>query len=145
MKVVIAGAGGRMGRTLIEGVLKDKTLSLASAFDVPTSGLIGKDGDGLDRLTKSHLVGDQTTDADLGECPSETGTLQLVGVQVCLKGCRLREQHRLRHPEACLGKLGQVFEERDDLRCRTKRQELPGVDGPERNVVLRDDCGDSSK
>jgi 4-hydroxy-tetrahydrodipicolinate reductase len=43
MKVVIAGAGGRMGRTLIEGVLKDKTLSLASAFDVPTSGLIGKD------------------------------------------------------------------------------------------------------
>lgn len=43
MKVVIAGAGGRMGRTLIEGVLKDKSLSLASAFDVAASGLIGKD------------------------------------------------------------------------------------------------------
>ncbi len=43
MKVVIAGAGGRMGRTLIEGVLKDKSLSLASAFDMPSSGLIGKD------------------------------------------------------------------------------------------------------
>ena len=43
MKVVIAGAGGRMGRTLIEGVLKDKSLSLAAAFDVPNSGLIGKD------------------------------------------------------------------------------------------------------
>jgi 4-hydroxy-tetrahydrodipicolinate reductase len=43
MKVVIAGAGGRMGRTLIQGVLKDKTLSLAAAFDVPNSGLIGKD------------------------------------------------------------------------------------------------------
>jgi 4-hydroxy-tetrahydrodipicolinate reductase len=43
MKVVIAGAGGRMGRTLIEAVLKDKSLSLASAFDLPAGGLIGKD------------------------------------------------------------------------------------------------------
>ena len=43
MKIAIAGAAGRMGRTLIEGVLKDKSLTLVSAFDVATSGFIGKD------------------------------------------------------------------------------------------------------
>ena len=43
MKVVIAGAGGRMGRALIEAVLKNPQLSLAAAFDVPASGVVGKD------------------------------------------------------------------------------------------------------
>ena len=43
MRVAIAGAAGRMGRTLIEGVLKDDALTLSSAFDVASSGLIGKD------------------------------------------------------------------------------------------------------
>jgi len=43
MKIAIAGAAGRMGRTLIEGVLKDKSLTLVSAFDVANSGFIGKD------------------------------------------------------------------------------------------------------
>ena len=34
MKVVIAGAGGKMGRSLIDGVAADKALSLGAAFDV---------------------------------------------------------------------------------------------------------------
>lgn len=34
MKVVIAGSGGKMGRSLIEGVAADKVLSLGAAFDV---------------------------------------------------------------------------------------------------------------
>ncbi len=34
MKVAIAGSGGKMGRALIEAVKADKTLALASAFDV---------------------------------------------------------------------------------------------------------------
>jgi 4-hydroxy-tetrahydrodipicolinate reductase len=42
MKVAIAGAGGRMGRTLIEAVLADRGLTLAAAFDVPGSGAIGQ-------------------------------------------------------------------------------------------------------
>ena len=41
MKVAIAGAGGRMGRTLIEAVLADPDLTLAAAFDVPGSPLVG--------------------------------------------------------------------------------------------------------
>lgn len=42
MKVVIAGAGGRMGRTLIEAVLADAELTLAGAFDVAGSPAIGE-------------------------------------------------------------------------------------------------------
>jgi len=43
MKVVIAGAGGRMGRALIESVLRSGDLELAAAVEVPGSPLIGKD------------------------------------------------------------------------------------------------------
>lgn len=42
MKVAIAGAGGRMGRTLIEAVLADRELVLAAAFDVAGSPAIGE-------------------------------------------------------------------------------------------------------
>ena len=41
MKVAIAGAGGRMGRTLIEAVLADRELTLVAAFDVAGSSAIG--------------------------------------------------------------------------------------------------------
>ena len=42
MKIAIAGAGGRMGRTLIEAVLADPGLVLAGAFDVPGSPAVGQ-------------------------------------------------------------------------------------------------------
>jgi 4-hydroxy-tetrahydrodipicolinate reductase len=42
VKVAIAGAGGRMGQALIEAVLADGELSLASAVDVPGSPAIGR-------------------------------------------------------------------------------------------------------
>jgi len=35
MKIAIAGAGGRMGRTLIDAVQADRALELGAAFDVP--------------------------------------------------------------------------------------------------------------
>ena len=38
MKVAIAGAGGRMGRTLIDAVMADRELSLACAFDIAGAG-----------------------------------------------------------------------------------------------------------
>jgi len=37
VKLAIAGAGGRMGRTLIDAVLADRELSLAVALDVPAA------------------------------------------------------------------------------------------------------------
>ena len=42
MKVAIAGAGGRMGRTLIEAVLADPDFTLAAAFDAPGSPAVGQ-------------------------------------------------------------------------------------------------------
>jgi len=47
MKIAVAGAGGRMGRTLIEAVLADKALSLAAAFDVAGSPAIGQELGGV--------------------------------------------------------------------------------------------------
>lgn len=42
MKVAIAGAGGRMGRTLIEGVLADLELELVAALEAPGAPAIGQ-------------------------------------------------------------------------------------------------------
>jgi 4-hydroxy-tetrahydrodipicolinate reductase len=42
VKIAIAGAGGRMGRTLIEAVLADRELSLVCAVDVAGSSVIGQ-------------------------------------------------------------------------------------------------------
>ena len=41
MKVAIAGAGGKMGRALIEAVQADRSLTLAAALDVPASPALG--------------------------------------------------------------------------------------------------------
>lgn len=43
IRFAIAGAGGRMGRTLIEAVLKAPDAALAAAFEMPGSPLLGKD------------------------------------------------------------------------------------------------------
>ena len=41
MKIALAGAGGRMGRTLIDAVLADRALELGAAFDVAGSASVG--------------------------------------------------------------------------------------------------------
>jgi 4-hydroxy-tetrahydrodipicolinate reductase len=41
MKIAIAGAGGRMGRTLVEAVMADRELELGYAFDIPGSPALG--------------------------------------------------------------------------------------------------------
>ena len=43
MRVAIAGSAGRMGRTLIDAVLKDSALTLAAALEQPGHPLLGKD------------------------------------------------------------------------------------------------------
>jgi 4-hydroxy-tetrahydrodipicolinate reductase len=42
VKVAVAGAGGRMGRALIEAVLADREVTLACAVDMPGSSVIGQ-------------------------------------------------------------------------------------------------------
>lgn len=43
IRFAIAGAGGRMGRTLIEAVLKAPDAALAAVLEIPGSPLLGKD------------------------------------------------------------------------------------------------------
>ena len=47
IRVVVAGAGGKMGQTLIEGVRADKSLVLAAALDVKGSSALGRDFGGV--------------------------------------------------------------------------------------------------
>jgi len=60
MRVVIAGAGGRMGRTLIHAVAATKGLALAGAVDAPGSAVIGRDAGELAGLGPNGVtvVGD---------------------------------------------------------------------------------------
>jgi 4-hydroxy-tetrahydrodipicolinate reductase len=47
VKIALAGAGGRMGRTLIEAVLADPALELGAAFDVRGSSAVGTKAGGI--------------------------------------------------------------------------------------------------
>jgi len=60
MRVVIAGAGGRMGRTLVHAVAATKGLALAGAVDAPGSAVIGRDAGELAGLGPNGVtvVGD---------------------------------------------------------------------------------------
>ena len=60
LRVVIAGAGGRMGRTLIHAVAASKGFTLAGAVDAPNSTIIGRDAGELAGLGPNgvKVVGD---------------------------------------------------------------------------------------
>jgi 4-hydroxy-tetrahydrodipicolinate reductase len=52
LRIAVAGASGRMGRTLVEAVLEAPDLELAGALDVATAAAIGRDaGEFLGRST----------------------------------------------------------------------------------------------
>src|SRR6516164_3617431 len=55
LQVVIAGAGGRMGRTLINAVAAHKGVTLAGAVDAPNSAAIGRDAGELAGLGKNGV------------------------------------------------------------------------------------------
>ena len=62
MRVVIAGAGGRMGRTLVKAVAESKGLVVAGALEPAGSPLIGQDAGELAGLGRSGVA--LTADAD---------------------------------------------------------------------------------
>ena len=47
MKIAVAGAGGRMGRSLIEAAAADPELELVAALDMPKSAALGTQAGGL--------------------------------------------------------------------------------------------------
>ncbi len=89
MKLVVAGAGGRMGRTLIEMVLRSGDLRLAAALEASGSPLIGKDA--------GELVGH----------PCGVGIVSGLADGVAGADCLIdftRPEGTLAHMEQCLGK-----------------------------------------
>ncbi len=56
MRIVIAGAGGRMGRALIHAVAASRGLTLAGAVDAPGSAVIGRDAGELAGLGPSGVT-----------------------------------------------------------------------------------------
>lgn len=59
MRIAIAGAGGRMGRVLIEAVLKTDGLVLGGAFDVEGSAAVGRDaGEAIGRSSGVAVTSD---------------------------------------------------------------------------------------
>jgi 4-hydroxy-tetrahydrodipicolinate reductase len=67
MRIAIAGAGGRMGRSLIEATLKSEDLSLAAALEVAGAAALGADaGESLGVRTGVPVIDD--IDAAVAAC-----------------------------------------------------------------------------
>src|SRR6185436_5088737 len=56
MRLIVAGAGGRMGRTLVKAVAETKGLVLAGAIEGPGSAVIGRDSGELAGLGKNGIA-----------------------------------------------------------------------------------------
>jgi 4-hydroxy-tetrahydrodipicolinate reductase len=56
MRLIVAGAGGRMGRTLVKAIAETKGLALAGAVEDPRSPLLGQDSGVLAGLPANGIV-----------------------------------------------------------------------------------------
>src|SRR5262245_38748805 len=56
MRLTVAGAGGRMGRTLVKGMAETKGLTLVGAVDAPGSAVLGRDAGELAGLGSNGIV-----------------------------------------------------------------------------------------
>ena len=87
LRVVVCGAAGRMGRTLIEAVLAEGDFSLVAALDVDGAPGLGRDaGDFMGRVTGVNV----TTDVDAA----------LAGADLLIDFTR--PEGTLRHVQACV-------------------------------------------
>ena len=95
IKVVIAGASGRMGKTLLEAVAGASDMQLHGALDRPGSPLLGRDA--------GELVG-----APLGVKVTDDIGRTLTGADVLIDFTR--PEATLRHLELCAGRgVGMVI------------------------------------
>ena len=86
MRIAIAGSSGRMGRTLIECVLKDESLNLSAALDQPGQSLIGRDaGDFTGAATGVQVSAD--IDAALAQSDAIIDFTRPAGTLAHLEAC----------------------------------------------------------
>ena len=53
MRLIVAGAGGRMGRTVIQAIAAERGTTLAGAVDAPGASVIGRDAGELAGLVRT--------------------------------------------------------------------------------------------
>lgn len=87
VRIGIVGAGGRMGRMLIEATLKDPEAQLGALFDVPGSPAIGKTAGELVGLASDVQVLDDVM-AGLGDCDCLIDFTRPQGTLEHLEMCR---------------------------------------------------------
>jgi 4-hydroxy-tetrahydrodipicolinate reductase len=56
MRLIVAGAGGRMGRTLIQAIAASEDTTLAGAVDAPGSAVVGRDAGELAGLGRNGVT-----------------------------------------------------------------------------------------
>src|SRR5215468_11003919 len=56
MRLIVAGAGGRMGRTVIKAIAETDGVALAGAVDAPDSILIGRDAGELAGVGRNGIA-----------------------------------------------------------------------------------------
>lgn len=121
MKIAIAGAGGRMGRALIEAVLRTDDLELGGAFDVDGSAALGRDaGEGIGRVSGVAVSADFSAAIAAGDCMIDF----------------TRPEGTLRHLDACVqqGKAAVIgttgFSAADKAAIEAAAQRIPVVFAP---------------
>jgi len=121
IRFAIAGAGGRMGRNLIEAVLKAPDAALAAALEMPGSALLGKDA--------GELVGSPcgvavTSDVDAGLSQADCliDFTRPDGTLVHLEACRKHGVH------AVIGTTG--FSAEQKLKIEAASRDVPIVFAP---------------
>ena len=94
MRVVIAGAGGRMGRTLVKAVAESKGLVVAGALEPAGSPLIGQDAGELAGLGRSGVALTADADAALADADGVIDfTVPAASVALAEKAARAGKVH----------------------------------------------------
>ena len=56
MRLIVAGAGGRMGRTLVKAIAESKGAVLVGAIEAPGASVIGQDAGELAGLPRNGIA-----------------------------------------------------------------------------------------
>ena len=121
IRVVVAGSGGRMGRNLIETVLKASDAELAGALEIPGSPFLGKDAGELVGTPCGVAVSDDL-DATLAGADCLIDFTRPQGTMTHLEVCRRRGVHMV------IGTTGLDTEQR--LTIQAASREIPVVCAP---------------
>lgn len=94
MRIVVVGAGGRMGRTLITKVLETPGISVSAAIDLEKSSVIGED---IGRLVGRNEFGISVSDDPVTAFADADGVLDFTSPQATVQYVELSAQARIVH------------------------------------------------